>query len=192
MVKLVRIEEEYEIPKDVTLTLDGKVVTVKGKKGTASKDFSHAKRISITSDGKKVTFAAEFPRQNTVALVYTLKNILSNLVEGVQVGYTYKMKIVYSHFPITVVPPKKGETEIQIKNFIGERAARIVHSSGDVTIKANKDEVIVSGCDKESVGQTCANIQKKCKIKNKDKRVFQDGVYVFRKELGDKVLWQIK
>jgi len=192
MVKLVRIEEEYEIPKDVTLTLKGKELSIKGKKGSITKDFSHAKKIDITSEGKKVKFYAEFPRQKTVALVYTLKNLLNNMVVGVQEGYTYKMKIVYSHFPITVVPPKKGKREILIKNFIGERAARVCHSIGDVAIKANKDEVIVTGCDKESVGQTCASIQKRCKIKDKDKRVFQDGVYVFQKELGDKILWQIK
>ncbi|TFH29265.1 MAG: 50S ribosomal protein L6 [Promethearchaeota archaeon] len=192
MVKLVRIEEIYEIPQDVTFSMTGKQVTVKGKQGSLTKDFSHAKKIDILTEGKKVIFTAEFPRQNTVALVFTLKNLLHNMVVGVQKGYTYRMKIVYSHFPITVDPPKKGSTEIHIKNFIGERASRVTHSIGDVVIKTNKDEVIVSGCDKEYVGQTCANIQKKCRIKDKDKRVFQDGVYVYQKELGDKILWQIK
>ncbi len=192
MVKLVQIEEMYEIPKDVTFTLKGKEVTVKGKKGSITKDFSHARKIDISTKGKKVFFNAEFPRTKTVALVYTLKNLLNNMVDGVQQGYVYRMKIVYSHFPITVVPPKKGKTEVLIKNFIGERAARGTHSIGDVAIKATKEEVIISGCDKETVGQTCANIQKKCRIKDKDKRVFQDGVYVYQKELGDKILWQIK
>lgn len=193
MVKLVQTDTEVEIPSDVTLTLsEDKIVTVKGKKGTIVKDFGHAKAIQITHMGNMLYFHADFPRKRQIALVGTLQNHVLNMFRGVQEGYVYKMKIVYSHFPITVEPPKKGKTAILIKNFIGERAPRTTHSVGDVKIKANKEEVIVSGVDKEAVGQTCANIQKLCKIKDKDKRVFKDGVYVFEKTLGDKQLWAIK
>ncbi len=193
MVKLVDTDTEVEVPSDVTLTLtEDKIIKVKGKKGTVTKDFGHAKAIQITKMGNTVYFHADFPRKQQVALVGTLKNIVLNMFRGVQEGYVYKMKIVYSHFPITVQPPKKGKTEILIKNFIGERAPRVTHSIGDVVVKANKEEVIVSGADKEMVGQTCANIQKLCKIKDNDKRVFKDGVYVFEKTLGDKQLWAIK
>ena len=193
MVKVVSIEEEVEIPSDIKCTLDGKAFTIKGKMGTLKKDFGHARTVSmLILDKNKINLRADFPRANVIALVGTIKNILQNMFKGVQEGYEYRMKIVYSHFPITLEPPKKGKTQILIKNFIGERAPRITNSIGDVLVKANKEEVIVTGCDKELVGQTCANIQKKCRIKEKDKRVFQDGIYVYEKRLGNRVLWAIK
>ncbi len=193
MVKAIEMNAEIDIPSDVTLTLtEDKKISVKGKKGTITKDFNHAKAISITHLKDKIFLHADFPRKKEAAILTTLKNLIQNMFLGVQEGYTYKMKIVYSHFPITVEPPKKGSDLILIKNFIGERAPRKTHSIGEVSIKANKEEVIVSGPDKELVGQTCANIQKKCKIKNKDKRVFQDGVYVFEKSLGSEIYWTIK
>ena len=193
MVKYIRIDGELEIPKGIECTIgENKVITVKGEKGEMKKDFGHAKKIDIQIEGNKILLHADFPRTNIVALTYTLKNILNNMFLGVEKGYEYRMKIVYSHFPITLEPPKKGSDVILIKNFLGERAPRITHSIGDVKITANKEEVIVSGLDKELVGQTCANIQKRCRIKKKDKRVFQDGIYVYEKLLGEEQLWVIK
>ncbi|MHA1601427.1 MAG: 50S ribosomal protein L6 [Promethearchaeota archaeon] len=192
-MKHVLIDEELEIPSDVKLSMDSeKNITVKGKKGELTKSFAHAKKISISILDNKIYLHTDFPRNKDIALVSTLKNLLINMIIGVQEGYVYKMKIVYSHFPITVVAPKKGQTEILIKNFIGERAPRVTHAIGDVSIKTNKEEVIVSGVDKETVGQTCANIQRKCRIKEKDKRVFQDGVYVYEKMQGNKQIWAIR
>jgi large subunit ribosomal protein L6 len=46
----------------------------------------------------------------------------------------------------------------------------------------NKVEVVVTGIDKENVGQTAANIERCAVIKNRDRRVFQDGIYLLGKE----------
>ena len=145
MVKYVRIDEELEIPKGIVCKInEKKVISVKGKLGEMTKDFGHARKIDVQIVGNKVLLHADFPRKNIVALTTTLKNILNNMFLGVDKGYEYRMKIVYSHFPITLEPPKKGSDVILIKNFLGERAPRITHSIGDVKIKANKEEVIVS------------------------------------------------
>ncbi|MEC7431143.1 MAG: 50S ribosomal protein L6, partial [Candidatus Thermoplasmatota archaeon] len=45
----------------------------------------------------------------------------------------------------------------------------------------NKTDVTVSGSDREKVGQTAANIERACKIKKRDRRVFQDGIYIVSK-----------
>jgi large subunit ribosomal protein L6 len=191
MVKFIKIEEELEVPKGIDLKLDGKIVSVKGKLGTVTKDFTHARLIDFTLNGKKLVIRSDFPRKKTIALVITIKNMINNMFLGVTEGYVYKMKIVYSHFPITV-ETKKGSNVILIKNFIGERSARTVKSTGKVEVTADKEEVIVKGSDKDDVGQTCANIQLRCKIRDKDHRVFQDGIFIYEKMCGNKVLWSIK
>ncbi len=195
MVKYVKIEEQIDIPKGLSVTIDdSKQITIEGEKGKVVKDFSHAKSLDITvnkEDGK-MTINAPFPKKREISMAKTVKNLILNCFSGVQEQYIYKMKIVYSHFPITVEAPKRGDDKVLIKNFIGERAPRVTNAVGDVSIKTDKEEVVVTGCDKESVGQTCANIQLKCRIRDKDKRVFQDGIYVFAKYLGDKLLWKIK
>ncbi|MHA1776275.1 MAG: 50S ribosomal protein L6 [Promethearchaeia archaeon] len=191
-MKYVAVDEEVKIPEDVSVKVEDKVITLEGKKGKVIKDLSHMKKIDIKLLNKTIYLHIDFPRQSEIAKIYTVKNIIGNMIKGVQEGYEYRMKIVYSHFPITVDPPKGKSDEILIKNFIGERAPRVTKKIGDVTIKSNKEEVIVSGPNKEHVGQTCANIQKLCKIREKDKRIFQDGVYVYKKLLGDEVLWEIR
>lgn len=192
MPKLVKIEEEIEVPKGVTFTLKDRIATAKGKQGTITKDFNHVKDVFMEFANGKIRIWADFPRQKTVALVKTLKFILTNMFNGVLIGFTYRMKIVFQHFPITVEPPAKGSNVILIKNFQGEREARTALLIGDCKLTSDKETVTVTGVDKESVGLTCANIQRKARVKNKDLRIFLDGVYIFQKQLGDKILWEIK
>jgi large subunit ribosomal protein L6 len=106
------------------------------------------------------------------------------MVTGVLHGYEYQMKIVYSHFPITV--EVKGK-EVLIKNFIGERGVRKARVIGDVEIKTGEDDVIITGVNIEHVSQTAANIQLATKIRYKDRRVFLDGIYVLKKRKGEEV-----
>jgi large subunit ribosomal protein L6 len=69
-----------------------------------------------------------------------------------------------------------------INNFIGERAPRIAKIRGNVKIRQDGDDIIVTGADINHVAQTAANIQESTKIKNKDLRKFLDGIYVYLKE----------
>jgi large subunit ribosomal protein L6 len=191
MVKSFKSEVTVEVPKDITLTLKGMVITVEGKKGKILKDFSHMKKVDIKYTDGILAISSYFPRKSTEAKLGTLGSIVQNAIDGVSKGYTYKMKIAYSHFPITVTT--EGD-KILIKNFIGERSPRITHVAGihTIDIKPSKEDVVVSGIDKEEVGQTCANIQRTCRIRDKDKRIFQDGIYVYEKYLGDELTWKIK
>lgn len=50
---------------------------------------------------------------------------LQNLIKGVTVGFEYKMRLVYAHFPISVNIENEG-TKVEIRNFLGEKRVRIV------------------------------------------------------------------
>ena len=120
MVKMMKFEESIEPEKGVELSIKDKVITVKGPKGTVIQDFSHAKRINIDYDRstKKILIYIDFPSAKEAAIAKTIINLIKNMQLGVLYQYTYKMKMVHAHFPITVVPPAKGSNEILIKSFI--------------------------------------------------------------------------
>jgi large subunit ribosomal protein L6 len=70
-----------------------------------------------------------------------------------------------------------------VNNYFGERVPRNANILSGVDVKVSKKvEVVVSGIDKELVGQTAANIEKCTTVKNRDRRVFQDGIYLINKE----------
>ncbi len=188
MVKMAHAEEVLDIPDFIKLTLDGKKVTVDGKRGKLVKDFSHARAVKITKTDKQLIFSVEFPRKREKAMLRTLAAHVENQILGVTKGYTYKMKLVYAHFPFTV--EDKGD-EIIVANFLGERGNRVVKKIGDIKVQITKDDLIISGNDKEAVSQTCAKLRLILKIRKKDPRIFQDGLYVFEKLIGDEVIWKI-
>jgi len=70
-----------------------------------------------------------------------------------------------------------------VNNYFGEKVLRTVDILEGVQVKIeNKVEIVVSGINKENVGQTAANIERCTTVKNRDRRVFQDGIYLITKE----------
>lgn len=155
------------IPEGVNVTVENRKVSVKGPKGEVAREFSQHADISV-KDG---SIAVESKDR---AYLGTVESLLKSMVKGVTDGYERKLKIIYAHFPITV--EAKGK-DITIKNFQGEKMPRKTTIIGDTKIAVKGNIVTISGPDKEAVGQTMANMKMKTKIKNKDGRIFQDGLY---------------
>ena len=180
MVKLDRIEHIVTIPEGVTANIseDG-VVTITGPKGSLNRTFE-SDVIELFQDGSGLVVRVNLPRRKQRALAGTWNAHLNNMVKGVTDGFTYNLKAFYSHFPMTLAV--NGNT-FQVNNYFGERVPRTAHILDNVNVKvANKVEVTVSGIDKEGVGQTAANIERCTTVKNRDRRVFQDGIYLLTKE----------
>ncbi len=186
MVKHVHVFEEVRVPEGVEVVVEGKKVTVRGPKGELSRDFSHARHVFIRLDedeeGKKVVVEAFFANRKAKALVGSIASHIENMITGVTKGFRYKLKIVFSHFPITV---KVQGDKVVIENFLGEKAPRIAKIMPGVAVKVQKNDVIVEGIDIEAVGQTAANIELATKVKDKDRRVFVDGIYIYEKEVAE-------
>jgi len=174
------VSRTIQVPEGVAINLEGKKVTVKGAKGTLERDFSFIP-ISINAEGNTVRVWAEWPRKKEAALVGTIHSHIQNMISGVQKGFTYKIKIMFSHFPISV--KVQGKT-VLIENFTGERRARKAKIIGDVKVKVEAEDVVVQGLNLEDVSQTAANIEQGTKVKRKDPRIFLDGLYVFERNEG--------
>lgn len=179
-MRAIEAAKSIEIPEGVEVQVKGRVVIVRGVKGELSRDFSHAP-VSIELNEKDVIVRTDWPRKKEAAIVGTICSHIQNMITGVTKGFTYKLKVVFSHFPISV---KVRESTVTIENFTGERNPRIAQIAGDTQVIAKGEDVIVQGINIEEVGQTAANIEKATKVKQKDPRVFLDGIYVYEKHEG--------
>ncbi|MCK5628093.1 50S ribosomal protein L6 [Candidatus Bathyarchaeota archaeon] len=179
-MRIPEITKTLQIPEDVKVKIERRNVTVEGEKGTLTRDFSFAP-IFIKTDGNLIRVWAEWPRKKEISLVGTIYSHIQNMIKGARKGFSYKLKIVFSHFPVSV--KVQGKT-VLIENFTGERSARKAKILGEVQVKVQSDDVIVQGINLEDVSQTAANIEQATKIRKKDPRVFLDGIYVFEKNEG--------
>ncbi len=179
-MRVIETLKNVEIPEDVNVKIDGRIVTVRGEKGELTRDFSHTP-ISIHLEEKTISAQANWPRKREVALVGTICSHIQNMITGVTKGFTYKLKIVFSHFPISV---KVKEKTVVIENFTGERSPRTAKIMGDTKVVVKGDDIIIHGINIEDVSQTAANIEKATKIKRKDPRVFLDGIYIYARHEG--------
>ena len=177
------ITAQVEAPASVSIRKQDNLIEVKGKLGTVRKDFTKLP-ATVTVEGNKITIKPYGRRKRDLAVTNTARSVITGMIKGVEKGYTYKLKIIFAHFPISV--KVKGK-EIHVENFFGERSARISHIVGDATkVSLVGEDVIVHGPSLEDVSQTAANIELSTKTKGKDQRVFLDGLYVYSKEEGMK------
>jgi len=180
-MRLPEISRIIQVPEGVEITIERRKVTVKGAKGTLTRDFSYVPISLETKDDKIVRIWAEWPRKKEASLVGTINSHIQNMITGVEKGFMYKLKIVFSHFPISV---KVQDKLVLIENFTGERRARKAKIIGDVKVKIESEDVTVEGINLEDVSQTAANIEQATKVKKKDPRVFLDGLYVYERKEG--------
>jgi large subunit ribosomal protein L6 len=173
MVKIAEIKQQIIVPEGVTATIESGILTIKGEKGELSRTFSYPK-IELKVNGKIVEIHGKDVRRKEKALIGTFVAHIKNMIKGVTKGFEYKMKTVFSHFPIKTFV---DEDEFIIQNFLGERSARRAKILDGVTIEVKGDDITVRGTDKERVGQTVANIERASLVRKRDIRVFQDGIY---------------
>ena len=168
-----------EIPEGISVALEDRIISVKGKLGTIKKDFTKLP-ASLTIENNIVKIQPYGTRRKDFAISKTAQSVINNMIKGVQNGYKYKMKVVFAHFPITV---KVKDGKVYVENFFGERKARISKIVGESTkVAIEGDDVVISGPHLEHVSQTAANIELSTRVKNKDQRVFLDGVYIYSRE----------
>lgn len=179
MVKLDRIEHTIELPEGVSASLDGITLKVNGPNGNLEREY-HSSTLKLMVESDKIIVQVDLPRRKDKALAGTWNAHINNMVKGVTSGFTYNLKALYSHFPMTL---KQEGNELVVNNYFGERVPRRAKILPGVKVEIkNKVELVVSGIDKELVGQTAANIERCATVKNRDRRVFQDGIYLLSKE----------
>jgi len=171
------IKKTIAIPEGVTISIEGQLLTVTGPKGKNERNFWYP-GVKIEVAGDEVIVDSTVLKKTQKAMVGTFASHIANMIKGVTEGFEYRMKVVYSHFPMQL---KVEGDRLTIGNFLGEKKPRTAKILGETKVKASGDEVVVTGYNKEDVGQTAANIEQTTRIKRFDPRVFQDGIYTVEK-----------
>jgi large subunit ribosomal protein L6 len=175
---------EVEIPDKIQVLKENNTIIIKGKFGVVKRDFTRLPATIIVEDQKKIIIRPYGKRKKDHAITNTARSVIARMIKGAEIGFTYKLKTVFAHFPIAI--KVKGK-EVHIENFYGERSARVSRVVGEGTIvKVVGDDVLVQGPSLEDVSQTAANIEASTKVKGKDHRVFLDGLYIYSREEGAK------
>lgn len=179
-IRAEKLVTSVPVPDGVSVNMNRHMLVVDGPKGRAIKSFRKIP-VGIDVGTDSISLRAAGSRKRDYATLNASRSLIRNLCEGVVEGYTVKMKIVYAHFPVTI---RVDADRVLIENFQGERAPRIAHIQGATRVDAKGDDVILTGHVLTDVTQTAANIQQVTRIKNKDRRVFLDGIYVYEKQTG--------
>ena len=175
-------ETRLTIPDEVDAEMDHLELTVDGPNGSVTRRLWYPD-IDVTVGDGDVVITSDEDDAKTMSTLGTFESHVRNMFHGVTEGWEYEMEVFYSHFPMQVAV--EGE-EVVIENFLGEKAPRRTEIRGDTEVDVSDEIVTLSGPNVEDVGQTAADIEQLTRIKDKDVRVFQDGVYITQKpERGD-------
>ena len=171
---------DIKIPEGVSCEFEQGVI--KFKKG----EIEMKRKISILGTELKiekgvVRFICNKANRKNIAMIKSHSTHIQNILKGLENKFVYEMEICNVHFPIT---DKVEKDKVMISNFLGEKVNRFAQILDGVEVEIKSQKVTVSSPDIEKAGQTAANIEKASKVSNKDRRIFQDGIFMTSKPGG--------
>ena len=179
MIEARRLRKEITIPTGVDVEM-GDVVTVKHKNFQVKKKLSYP-TLNLSKKENKIIIEPKLFSKREKRIINTFKSHILNMIKGVQEPYEYKVKICASHFPMTVTIEGK---KLVVKNFLGEKVPRKADILENADVKIEGDLITITSPDKETAGQVAGNFEKCTRITNRDRRVFQDGLWITKKSRG--------
>lgn len=174
---LLMFIKKLTVPENVEISVDLNKVTVKGPNAEISRLFNYP-RILIKKDKNGIIIEAPNDKKVYKRIVNTWLSHIRNLISGSLKDFECKLKICSSHFPMTV---KVSDKEILVENFFGRKKPGKTKIVGNTKVKIDGNVITVSGPNIEGVSQTAANIERTTRLTKKDRRRFQDGIWIFKK-----------
>lgn len=171
------IEKVVEIPEGVAVTYENREVVAKGPQGEVKKRiFFPAIDIKIAENQVHVS-AEQVGKAKKKVLGTTVAHI-RNVIQGAAEGFTYKLKVCSGHFPMTA---SLQGTTFSVKNYLGEKVSRVLQLKEGAKVQVDGEMITVTSSNKEIAGQVAADIEQLMRITNRDRRVFQDGIFIIEK-----------
>ena len=138
------------IPAGVTINLDGNVVTVKGPKGELTREVAKALTIKIEENTLTVERPSDVKEHRS--LHGLTRTLINNMVEGVTKGFEKRLEVKGVGFRV-------ASSNNELTMSLGFSHEVKYKAQPGVSISNEKMVIIVSGIDKQKVGQTAAEIR---------------------------------
>ena len=167
-------KQPVAIPAGVDVAIDGSTVTVKGPKGELTRTFQPM--MSIKREGDEII--VERPDDSREAKSYhgLTRTLINNMVIGVTEGYSKKLQLVGVGYR-AALKGKDLEMQLGFSHPVNYKCPEGIKFE-----VPSQTEIIVSGCDKEVVGQVAASIRHiRPPEPYKGKGIRYDGEHVRRK-----------
>jgi len=172
------LSQIIEIPEGVEVSFADRILKVKGSEGENSRELNLG-NLDFKIEGKEIKLSHAKATKNEKKMTNTLTAHIKNMIHGVQKKFVYELKVASSHFPMTV---KVEGRNASVKNYYGEKIERKTTIPEGVEVEVKKDLLIIKSVDKELAGQAAANFEAITKVRNRDRRIFQDGIYITKKD----------
>jgi len=170
------IEKIIDIPEGIEVKINGTEITAKSGGNEMKRKFGFSGKIE--AENGKIKISAGKAGRKEAKIIGTFAGHIKNMLNGIKNPFEYHLEICNVHFPMTV---KAEKNKVVINNFLGETVPRIAEIVSGSNVKIEGHVIIVISSDVESAGQTAANIERATKVGKRDRRVFQDGIFITKK-----------
>jgi large subunit ribosomal protein L6 len=141
------------VPEGVDVKFDGNVITVKGKNGTLTRELHPA--MNVAMDGNVITVTRPNDEKQNRSLHGLTRTLINNMIIGVTEGYKKTLEVSGVGYRVQ----KQGK---QVVMNLGYSHQVIVEENDDIALTVEgTNKIIVSGPDKQKVGQFAAEIREK-------------------------------
>jgi large subunit ribosomal protein L6 len=144
-------KKPIEVPKGVDVSVNGREVSAKGPKGYLTVTLHDA--VELTQQDNVLTFAPRDSRQSSLAVTGTMRSVVNNIIEGVVNGFEKRMQLVGVGYRAQA----QGK-QLSLSLGLSHPVNYQVPEGIEIETPA-ATEIVVRGCDKQRVGQVCAEIR---------------------------------
>ena len=144
-------KQPIELPSGVEFNINGSEISAKGPKGNLSLTLHDA--VNLTQEDNVLTLSPRDDRQSSIAVTGTMRSLVSNIVEGVANGFEKKLLLVGVGYRAQA----QGK-QLNLSLGLSHPVNYQVPEGIEIETPA-ATEIVVRGCDKQRVGQVCAEIR---------------------------------
>ncbi len=170
-------EIKFEIPSGISGSFENDKITFSKGNSVISRKMA-LPFVKVSVSGNEIVFLCLKSNKKKIAEIKAQIAHIKNIFLGLNERFVYELEVCNVHFPMTV---KVDGSKLAINNFLGEKVPRSAKILEGVEIKIEGNKIKVISVDIEKAGQTAANIEKASKVTEKDRRIFQDGIFITKK-----------
>ncbi len=144
-------KQPIELPNGVEFSVNGREVSAKGPKGNLTVTLHDA--VELKQEENVVTLSPKDDRQSSIAVTGTMRSVVSNIVEGVTSGFEKKMQLVGVGYRAQA-QGRQPNLSLGLSHPVNYQVPEGIEIETPAAT-----EIVVRGCDKQKVGQVCAEIR---------------------------------